>query len=223
MNKQILIGIIGAVVALVIILLVRKYYIKKYTMELMQCLMNDDIQPFLNKLDSFGVKTLFPPFNREYMRLNYYMAHGMDKKVKEQISMMDKMKADRKQRFASYQSAFQYFVSVNSESNAKNMQRKMNAFIEENNLDPELKKKTEMEMRIYFDKDIKTIPYIDEQLQNCSEAETAVWNFKKAFIYKANHKLDEAMKCMQIVVDTTTDPTQKKVMQELMDHNLKDL
>lgn len=222
MDNRILIAIIVGIILAVIINIVGKYIRKKYTIKLMKAMMADEDE-FLKLLDSFIVKYLFAPYNREFMRLNNYIARSADKKVKEQISLMEKMRMNRKQRFAVYQTAFQYFITVNSESNAKNMQRKMNNFIDENNLDPEMKKSIEMDMKMYFDKDMSTIPYIDEKIEDSDDAEKAVWNLKKAYVLKANKKLEDAKECIRLVIQYTKDPTQKKIMQELLDNDLKDL
>ncbi|WP_294562770.1 hypothetical protein [uncultured Traorella sp.] len=222
MDNRILIAVIVGILVVVVMNLVRKYLEKRYTIKLMKAIMTDEDE-FLKLVDSFMVKYLFPPYNREFMRLNNYIARGADKKVKEQISLMEQMRMNRNQRFAVYQTAFQYFITINSESNAKNMQRKMNAFIDENKLDPEMKKTIDMDMKMYFDKDISTLPYIDEKLENCDDADKAVWNLKKAYVLKANQKLEEAKECIRLVMQYTNDPTQKQIMQDLLDNNLKDL
>lgn len=222
MDKNTIIAVVVAVVIAAALFIAKRVLVKKYTMKLMGAIITDE-QEFLNLVDSFMVKMLFQPFNREYMRLNCYIANGADKKVKEQISLMDQMRVASNQRFAVYQTALQYFISTNDKSNAKNMQRKMNAFIDENNMDASLKEDINMDIKMYFDKDLSTISYIDEKLQDCSDAQKAVWNLKKAYVLKANDKLDEAVECMKIVVEYTTDPTQKQIMQELVDNRLKDL
>ena len=222
MDKKVIIVIAVAIVMTAAIYIVRRVLVKKYTMKLMSAIIRDQ-QEFLNLVDSFMVKFLFEPYNREYMRLNCYIANGSDKKVKEQISLIEQMRITSNQRYAVYQTALQYFISTNDKSNAKNMQRKMNAFIDERNMDASLKENIDMDLKMYFDKDLSTIPYIDEKLKNCNDQQKAVWNLKKAYVLKANNKLDEAIECMKIVVEYTTDPTQKKVMQDLIDNRLKDL
>lgn len=221
--KNWIVSAVVVIAVLIVIYFVRKYLIKKYTVELMKTLMEDE-EKFFNLLDSFKIKLLFQPFNREYLRLNNYIARGADKKIKEQIAVMDKMRVDRKQRFATYQTVFQYYLSQDNETQARNMQRKMNAFVDENNLDPGLKEKMNMEIKMYFDKALSTLPYIDQNLEEASSDEDkAVWNLRKAFVLKENNRLDEAKECMKIVVECTSDPTMKKEMQDLLDNDLKDL
>lgn len=221
MNK-VTIAFIICIVLTILLYLGQKYLERRYTIKMMKAILEDE-QKFMELCDSFVVKMVFHPFNREYMRLNCYIAHASDKKVKEQVSLIEKMRVNTKQLYQTYQTAFQYFISTNKESSAKNMQRKLNAFIDENRIDPSAKTAIEMDIKMYFDKDLNTLPYIDEKLEDCTDAETAVWNFRKAFILKYNGKLDEAKKCMEIVVKYTTEPTQKKEMQRLLDNDLKDL
>ena len=79
MDKKVIIVIAVAIVMTAAIYIVRRVLVKKYTMKLMSAIIRDQ-QEFLNLVDSFMVKFLFEPYNREYMRLNCYIANGSDKK-----------------------------------------------------------------------------------------------------------------------------------------------
>ena len=221
MNKYIIIAVvlIGTFLVHKVITSVLE---KKYTYSLMKSI-TDDEQTFTKKLDSLIVKYLIPMYNRELFRLNYYIVHSDTKKVKEQFTAMEGLKMTKNQQLTLYQTVFKYFITINKKSEARNISRKINAFVDENNLDKDIKKQYEMEIRIYLDKDIKAISYIDSILKECSDQEKAVRYLEKTYIYKANDQLKDAMECMNKVIEYTTDEKQKETFKELLANNLKDL
>ena len=221
MKKYIIIAIV-LLVSFVLHQIITKVLEKKYTYKLMKSIMNDE-ESFADLLDSLVVKYTIPVYNREFFRLNYYIVHTNDKKVREQLSMMEKMRMSKKQQLSLYQTAFKYFVSVNKKADAKNISRKINAFVDEYNLDPEIKTQFEMEIKIYLDKDLNAIPYIDSMLENCTDQEKAVRYLEKTYIYKENNQLDEAINCMKKVIEYTTDEKQKQIFKDLLSDKLKNL
>ena len=221
MNKYILIAVV-LIGTFLIHHFLTKFLVKKYTYKLMSSITKDE-ESFVKELDSFMVKYLFPVYNREFFRLNYYIINIQHAKVKEQFAKLEQIKMTNNQRLALYQTIFKYFVSVNKKTDAKNLLRKLNAFVDENNLDSEIKKQYEMEYKIYLEKDIKAISYIDSLLENCEDVEKAVHYLEKTYIYKENNQLDLAKECMKQVISYTPDEKQKQAFQELLDNNLKDL
>lgn len=221
MKKYIIIAVV-LIVTFLAHQLLTKTLIKKYTYKLMSSLTTDE-ESFFKLLDSIIVKYLFPVYNREFFRLNYYIVNIKHEKIKKQFADMEQLKMTNSQHLALYQSVFKYFISVNKKTDAKNLLRKLNAFIDENNLDTEIKKQYEMEYKIYLEKDIKAIPYIDSLLKDCTDAEKAVHYLEKTYIYKENNQLDLAKECMQQVIAYTPDEKQKQAFQELLDNNLKNL
>lgn len=199
-----------------------KVLVKKYTYSLMQSI-SDDEESFSKKLDSLMVRYLIPLFNREFFRLNYYIVHTNDKKVKEQLSMMEDLKMTKAQNLSLYQTIFKYFITVNKKTDARNISRKINAFVDENNLDKDIKTQYEMEIKIYLDKDINAIPYIDSMIENSTDQEKAVRYLEKTYIYKENKQLEAAKESMNKVIEYTSDEKQKQIFKDLLANNLKDL
>ena len=221
MNKYIII----AVVLLGTFLLhqiITKALEKKYTYSLMKSI-TDDEQTFTNKLDSLIVKYLIPIYNREFFRLNYYIVHSNAQKIKEQLASMEDLKMSKTQQLTLYQTVFKYYITTNKKTEARNISRKINAFVDENNLDKDIKTQHEMEIRIYLDKDIKAIPYIDSILEDCTDQEKAIRYLEKTYIYKANNQLDKAKECMNKVIEYTNDEKQKQIFKELLADNLENL
>lgn len=209
-------------IVLILFLILYRILTKVYTKSLVNSF-KEDTGKFEKTLNSFIAKLLFPPYNREFMYLNYCVLHKKDKKVSEQIEKLNSMRINNEQHLAVYKTAIQYYVSVNNEKEARNIQKKLNEFIEKNQLDSKIKEAVDAELNIFFTKDISTLSYIDGKLENCSDLDKVEWNFKKAVVLKANDRLEEAKECMKIVIENTKNPEQKKAMQEILDNNLKDL
>ena len=221
MNKYIIIAI-TLLGTFLLHQIITKTLEKKYTYSLMQSITEDE-ETFAKKLDSVIVKYLIPIYNREFFRLNYYIVHSDTKKVKEQLAEMENLKMTSAQHLSLYQTVFKYFITINKKTEARNISRKINVLVDENNMDKEIKTQHEMEIRIYLDKDIKTIPYIDSILEDCSDQEKAVRYLEKTYIYKANDQLNNAKECMNKVIEYTTDEKQKQIFKDLLANNLKDL
>ncbi len=209
-------------IVLILFLILYRILTKVYTKSLVNSF-KEDTGKFEKTLNSLIAKLLFPPYNREFMYLNYCVLHKKGKKVSEQIEKLDSMRINNEQHLAVYKTAIQYYVSVNNEKEARNIQKKLNEFIEKNQLDSKIKETVDAELNIFFTKDISTLSYIDGKLENCSDLDKVEWNFKKAVVLKANDRLEEAKECMKIVIENTKNPEQKKAMQEILDNNLKDL
>lgn len=221
MNKYIIIVVV-LIGSFLIHQIITKILEKKYTQSLMKSITEDE-ETFSKNLDSLAVKYIIPIFNREFLRLNYYIIHSNDKKVKEQLSFMEGLKMNNAQHLSLYQTAFKYFITINKKTDARNISRKINAFVDEHNLDKDIKTQYEMEIKIYLDKDINAIPYIDSILEECSDQEKAIRYLEKTYIYKENNQLEDAKECMKKVIEYTTDKTQKQVFIDLLANNLKEL
>ena len=182
-----------------------------------------DREAFVTLLDSTKVKELFAPYNREYMRLNMYITYSMDKDIRKQVELISNMPITTQQKLAVYQLVFQYYVSSNNEKEARLIKKQIEELVDAKKLDIEIKTELEMEISIVFKKDINAISYIDGKLKDCSIPDKVAWNVKKARIYKANNRLDDAMQCIQLVLDYTEDLDEKEIIQNLLNNNLNEL
>lgn len=221
MNKYIIIAVV-LIGTFLLHQIITKILEKKYTYSLMQSITEDE-ETFTKKLDSLVIKYLIPIYNREFFRLNYYIVHSNDKKVKEQLSFMEGLKMNNAQHLTLYQTVFKYFITVNKKTDARNISRKINAFVDEHNLDKDIKTQYEMEIKIYLDKDINAIPYIDSIIENCDDQEKSIRYLEKTYIYKENKQLEKAKECMEKVIEYTTDNTQKQIFIDLLANDLKEL
>lgn len=224
MGKYTYILIIGILVITVLYHFIKKHLVNKYSNELMELIINGDEEKFNELLDSNVVKYVFAPFNREYMRLNLYIMNNKTNKVKEQIDLIKRMNLLAQQKIAAYKIAFQYYVSIKSEGNARKLLKTICDLVDKNDkLDKAIKLECSMEIKMVFDKDLKTIPYIDDNLKECSNPEKVAWLIKKATLLKSNNKLEDAIECIKQALVYTTDEDEKEIINELINSRLENL
>ena len=199
-----------------------QYLTKKYSNELRDALMNNP-DKFESIIDKPLVKFLFQGAGREFIRLNFYMAHGTDEEVKQQFELLNSMKIHKKQKNQLYQTILQHYILKNDKESCLSLVKRYNDFADANNLGEDSKKAFAMEIEMYFEKTMSCIEYIDERLEFASEAEKVILNYKKAVILKEHKYIEEAKECVRYILEATTDPEQRKVMQEALDNNLETL
>ncbi len=216
------VAILIFVIVLISFLIIYRVLTNVYTKALLKAFKEDN-DKFEKLIQSWIVKLIFPPYNREFMYLNYCVLHKKEKQIDKQIEKLESIRMNQDQHLAVYKTAIQYYVSINDEKKSRQIQRKLNDYIDQNKLDSNIKEAVDTELNIFFTKDLSTLPYIERKLENANDLDKVEWNFKKAVVLKANHRLEEAKECMKIVIEKTTNQTQKKAMQELLDNNLKDL
>ena len=219
MDKYINFIIIG--ITLVYFFLMQ-YLMKKYSNELKDAMTNhpENFETIINKPI---VNFLYQKNGREFIRLNFLMTHGTKEEVYEQFELLDSMKINKKQKNQLYSTLLQYYILKEDKENCLKLAKKYNDFVDQNNLGDDSKKTFAMEIEMYFDKPMSAIAYIDEKMEFASEPEKVVWNYKKAIILKANGHIEEAKKCVQYILEATTDENQRKIMQEALDNNLETL
>lgn len=193
-----------------------------YSTKLTESISNNP-EKFKKMIDSRIVKILFDNFTREYMQLNYLIAHGTKIEVRDHIFKIDRLKLSNNQRNSLYRSALQYYISINDEKDALKIQKRYNEFVDKNNLNPEMKNEFEMEMKMYFHKSISTLKYINEKIELCKESNKHIWYLKKAYILKENNRLKEAKECMHSAIESTSDKKKKEELIKILNNDLKDL
>ena len=199
-----------------------QYLTRKYSNELKDALTNNP-DNFDNIIDKPLVKFLFQGAGREFIRLNYFMSYGTKEEVQQQFELLDSMKIHKKQKNQLFQTMLQYYIMNDDKENSLKLVDRYNNFADENNLGDDSKKAFAMEIEMYFEKTMSCIEYIDERMQFASEAEKVVLSYKKAVILKENNYIEEAKECVRYIMEATTDPKQREVMEEALNNNLETL
>ncbi|MGN1344710.1 MAG: hypothetical protein ACI4U3_09025 [Traorella sp.] len=220
MNKQTASLIIGIVA--IAIFFGRSLMIQKLSNELIS-LMGKDEEKFMKKINSLAVKLSFQPFNRDFMVLNHYIMTENEEKIEDQFNYLDAHKLNKKQTLSLYQNVFMYYIKKNNAEKAKDVYGRLCQYVDEKNLDTNIKDKYRKDLAVYIDKDIQIIDELDEMIKNANDDGKALLYLEKTYVYKYNHKMDEAFKSMNKVLEYTKNPAQKKVMQDLLDNKLEAL
>lgn len=224
MGKYTYLLIIGILFISVSYHFIKKYLFDKYSNELMEYLVNDDRDNFIKLLDSTMVKFVFAPFNREYMRLNMFIMINDLNSVVEQVDLIKNMTLLAQQKLSAYRIAFQYYISIKKEAEAKHLLKTICDLVDKNNkLDNSIKYECSMEIKIVFDKDLSTLEYINKNIKDGSDPEKVSWNIKKATLLKANNKINAAIECIKEALAYTNDDDEKEIIQNLIDSKLKNL
>lgn len=214
-------GIIIAVVALGLYF-GRNFLNNKLYNDLMSVIGKDE-EKFNKLINSFAVKMSFQPFNRDYMTLNHYIMMENDEMVEKWFNDLDAHKLNQKQTLNLYQKVFMYYVKKNNAAKAKDVYGRICKYVDEKGLPEAIKESCEKDILVYLDKNPKVLKTLDKMLEEASDDAKALLYLEKTYVLKYNRRMDEALKTMQKVVEYTSNPNQKKVMQDLLDSNLEAL
>ncbi len=214
-------GIIIAVVALALYF-GRNILNNKLSRDLMNVVGQDDAK-FMKLINSFAVKMSFQPFNRDYMTLNHYIMMDNEAKVEEQFNYLDAHKLNKNQTLTIYQKTFMYYLKKNNSIKAKDVYNRVCSYVDEKKLDESIKSSYEKDILVYLDKNPKVLKVLDEMIKEGNDDAKALLYLEKTYVLKYNNRMEEALKCMKKVIEYTKNPSQKKVMQDLLDTNLKAL
>ncbi len=219
MDKQS--GIIIAIIALGLYF-ARNILNNKLSKDLMSLIGQND-QLFMKKINSFAVKMSFQPFNRDYMVLNHVIMMDDEKRVDEQFAYLDAHKLNKNQTLAIYQKTFMYYLKKGKSTKAKDIYKRVCDYVDEKKLNDKIKAAYEKDIMVYLDKDIKVLTTLDQLIEEGNDDAKALLYLEKTYVLKYNRRMDEALKCMKNVIKYTKNPSQKQVMQDLLDSNLEAL
>lgn len=210
------------IVAFIVLYFGRKFLVQQYTKKLVQSV-GEDEEVFNKTLNGLMVKMLFPPFNRDFLRLNYYIAHEDDSKVDDLCEDMVRRNLNKKQEFSVLQTVFQYYLMQKNGRKTKKYQKQLLSFFDKYQFDQGFKDDVNLNVRIQIDGDIKTLSAIDKNIKRTEENEKATWYIKKAYVLKCNDQLSEAKECIKKAIEATNQPLQKSMLEKILADDLKAL
>ncbi|MGN1344535.1 MAG: hypothetical protein ACI4U3_08140 [Traorella sp.] len=222
MNKNGIIYVVLILVFLVIMHFGKAFLLSRYTVKLMNSISKDD-QSFFKLVDSFGCKMLFEPFNRDFMKLNYYILHDDEKNVQEQYHKLESHKLSKDQTLAIYEKIFKYYITKNNRQQAIEIYDKVKKYLKEKELDNHILLNYEKDIKVYLDKDMDAIKLLDDMIQKSNQQYQSMYYIEKAYVLKHNNYLDQAKECIKNVIELSEDEQEKQVMKDLLDSNLQAL
>ncbi|MBR2792591.1 MAG: hypothetical protein IKE12_08030 [Erysipelotrichaceae bacterium] len=106
--------------AITIALEVGFYFLKRYYVnKLANVLVNGNSQEFERLVQNRFVRYIVPPFNREYMELNNYIATGNDKKTREMFETFRTRTLNNAQKKAVDVQGFNFYLTSKDASNTR--------------------------------------------------------------------------------------------------------
>lgn len=215
MDNKILIAFAVAVGLTIATNFLKNHFMNRYTLKIMKAMAEDE-QTFNNLIDSNPVKLLFEPFNREYMRMNYYIAHDNFNKIQEQAVLMEKnMRTAKKQKLAILQMLFQYYLSKENKTKTREYQKKLNEFFDENGYEEEVKEEINISVAIFIDKDTSLLPMLDEKINEGGQQAIA-WLMRRAFLHNELKEEEKAADDLKKAYELCEDNNQKEVIEALL-------
>ena len=89
--------IILAVVITIVLIVGTQVWKQSILKKLLKHMQQGDFNAYFKLLDSLPCKYFYPPFNREYMRLNGYIMKADKKKIEECFELILSMRMNKKQ------------------------------------------------------------------------------------------------------------------------------
>lgn len=198
MNEGNKVFIIVAAICISVYYLTKTALTKIYTDKIIKA-MSEDEASFNALLESKIIGLLFKQINIEFIRLNYYVAHKMEKKIDAQLNIIQETRCSINQKLAAYQTVFQYYAATCNKSKAHDLNNKIVHFVKDNKCDTDVIYQNEVDMKIYFENDMSALNDIDNIIKTASEENKKSWYIKKAFLYKKNGFDDLAKECLEQV------------------------
>ncbi len=223
MNKYWLLLLLAALI--VASILYRRWAVN-YGLKQLYVLRNaGDSEKFLQAVDSSYIRLHFSPFARQFMKLNYWIDRGEDKRVEELLPALEKEKCSDKDRIAFYSRALGYTLDKRQYGRAEEYMGKLGALLQNRN-DPQ-SKALELELEqldgIYLRKDAALIPVLEELLEQTQGENASVLCYRLARLYRAGGQEERTGEYLERALRLTEQgPSQKALRAAIKDHSLLD-
>lgn len=181
--------IVFAVVLTIVLVVATQVWKQRILKKLMEALQKQDFDAFFKRLDTLSCKYFYPPFNREYMRLNGYVLKGDKKKVEECFELLLQMRKSKKQELDVVIKAFYYYIDENNKRKCKALLERMKTIADES-----ITQECQVLYDILLEEETKYIEDMEEQLKDeaLQDAQKGMFHYMLALQY--NYKHDEQKK-----------------------------
>ena len=139
-----------------------------------------DFNAYFKLLDSLPCKYFYPPFNREYMRLNGYIMKADKKKIEECFDLILSMRMNKKQELDVVIKAFYYYLDEDSKKKCKTLLERMKKIADES-----ITQECQVIYDILLEEKTSYIDDMEEQLKNeeLQEAQKGMFHYMLALQY----------------------------------------
>lgn len=198
MDYTFILIVVAVTIVLIVIAQVWKQAILK---KLIKSLQQGDFDAYFKRLDTLSCKYFYPPFNREYMRLNGYIMKADKKKIEECFDLILKMRLSKKQNLDVTIKAFYYYLDEDSKKKCKSLLERLKEIADES-----ITRECQIIYDILLEEKTSYIEEMEEQLKNeeLQEAQKGMFHYMLALQYsylkeddKKNEHLHAASKNLQ--------------------------
>ncbi|MBE6113722.1 MAG: hypothetical protein E7191_01410 [Erysipelotrichaceae bacterium] len=193
----------------------RKNLVKKQADKLTKMVLNKDPK-FLTEIESRTTKSMIEPFNREFLRLNYYVVCEMDEEIADQLDLMDSIQMNAQQRLACLHLVFQYHMIHKNVEQGRATLEKISYVVDANKFDPRIKREAAIDAKIHLENDLSVIDDINFEIVEANDHDRVVWISKKALAYKNNDRMLEAKTELQLALALASDDAQRAALEKMM-------
>ena len=219
-----------AFIALTIVCLIGSLLYKRWAtnkaLKELYALKVKDKGEYIKALDSYYVKFSFSEFNRNLMKLNYWIDERNDEKVKEVLEIISKIKLNENDRIALYSKLFGYYIDKKEYDKAKKMAENLLPLVE-NKKDEQselLAGETRQIVEIYCNKNTDLIEDLEETLDTIDNDNVkSILAYRIARLYYVKNDFDNVKKYIELAIKySSNDNTIDDLNKILKDYTLLD-
>ena len=172
--------IILAVVITIVLIVGTQVWKQSILKKLLKHMQQGDFNAYFKLLDSLPCKYFYPPFNREYMRLNGYIMKADKKKIEECFELILSMRMNKKQELDVVIKAFYYYLDEDSKKKCKTLLERMKKIADES-----ITQECQVIYDILLEEKTSYIDDMEEQLKNeeLQEAQKGMFHYMLALQY----------------------------------------
>lgn len=178
-------------IVLVVIMFGGTQFMKQRILKrLLKDLREGRFEDYFKTLDTITCKYFYPPFNREYMRMNAYVMQSNQAKVEEQFNLLLNMRMSKKQEIDIVVKAFYYYIDEENKTKTRELLDRMGKIG-----DDAIAKECQIIYDIFILKEVKYIDTMLEQLANpeVTGVNRGMFHYMLAVQYANNKNAKEEM------------------------------
>ena len=188
--------IILAVVITIVLIVGTQVWKQSILKKLLKHMQQGDFNAYFKLLDSLPCKYFYPPFNREYMRLNGYIMKADKKKIEECFELILSMRMNKKQELDVVIKAFYYYLDEDSKKKCKTLLERMKKIADES-----ITQECQVIYDILLEEKTSYIDDMEKQLKNeeLQEAQKGMFHYMLALQYSYLKDEKKKMKINQLM------------------------
>lgn len=193
MDDRVLVVILVFVVSVVLCAIASKVLKSSIFKKLLKELKEGNFDDYFHTIDSLICKLYFPPFNREYMRLNGYVIKGNKADVDAQFDVILNMRLAKKQEIDVSMKAFYYYIEDENKVKAKQLLERIRKFGED------YFNESEVMYNICIEKSIQYIDEMEEALKDpeCKEMNRGMFLYLLGLQYEIDNQKKKMKECLR--------------------------